>query len=280
MWTTLVGAEILRAHLDDPDWVVVDCRHRLEAPGWGRRAWAAGHVPGAVHAHLDEDLSGPRAPGAGRHPLPDPAALARRLGAWGIDERCQVVAYDDAGGTVAARLWWLLRWLGHRAVAVLDGGWQAWLEAGGPVETAAPAPVSREFAPAPRPQMTLDTEAVVDLLGDPGWRLVDARSPERFRGEREPHDPVAGHVPGAVNRPCAHNLDPFGRFLPPEALRAAFREALGPVPPERSVHYCGSGVTACHNLLAMAHAGLDGGRLWPGSWSAWVADPTRPVARG
>ncbi len=280
-FTTLIDPETLQAHLEDPDWVVVDCRFSLSDPAYGRRAYQEAHIPGAVYAHLDEDLSGPIVPGrTGRHPLPDPDRLARKLSAWGIDNRTQVVAYDDAGGAFAARLWWLLGWLGHDAVAVLDGGWPRWVREGRPVRGGIETRPPRTFVPHLRPEQVATADEVLRHLHDPAWRLLDARAPERYRGELEPIDPVAGHIPGAVNAPFAENLTPEGTFRPPEQLRQRFEALLGDVPPERVICYCGSGVTAAHNLLAMAHAGLPGARLYAGSWSEWITDPRRPVARG
>ncbi|ROR34152.1 sulfurtransferase [Inmirania thermothiophila] len=270
----LTDAATLAARLGDPGWVVVDCRFRLDAPEAGEAAWREGHIPGAVYAHLERDLSGPVTAASGRHPLPAPGPLMARLGAWGIGPGTTVVAYDDAGGAFAARLWWLLRWLGHRRVAVLDGGLAAWLAAGGGLARDRGAVRPCRFEGRPGGMPTVDAEAV--RAG--GWCLVDARAPERYRGEEEPIDPVAGHIPGAVNLPFTGNLDRAGRFLPPAALARRFA-ALGAAP-QRVVHYCGSGVTACHNLLAMELAGLAGARLYPGSWSEWIRDPARAVARG
>ncbi|HXH01973.1 MAG TPA: sulfurtransferase [Candidatus Competibacteraceae bacterium] len=280
-YQTLIAVEDLSPRLSDPDWVVVDCRFNLMDTEAGRRAYAEGHIPGAVYAHLDEDLSGPRGPYTGRHPLPDPSMLARRLGGWGIAQNSQVVAYDDSGGMFAARLWWLLRWLGHRAVAVLDGGLGEWRRRGLPLSKEMPAPQPRTF-----PLDHVDTLAWVDSayvlenlkLGRD--LVLDARAAPRYRGEMEPIDPVAGHVPGALNLPQDGNLGADGRFLPADALRRRFQEVLGQRAPETVLHMCGSGVTACHNLLAMEVAGLSGSRLYAGSWSEWIRDPQRPIARG
>lgn len=271
-FSTLIDATALRSLRA----VVLDCRSDLNRPEAGAEAFAAGHVPGAFHAHLERDLSGTKTGRNGRHPLPDRAALATWAGSLGIAPGVQVVAYDDQGGPYAARAWWLLRWLGHGAVAVLDGGWAAWCAAGGAVETAIPAPPGGPAYPiGAAPAMpTVDADAVLAGLGR--VRLLDARAGERFRGEVEPLDPVAGHVPGASHRFFKDNLQADGRFKPAERLRAEFA-AGGSAP---VVHLCGSGVTACHNLLAMAHAGLDAGALYPGSWSEWCADPSRPVATG
>jgi len=256
--------------------VLLDCRFDLADTEAGERAWAAGHLPGAFHAHLDRDLSGTRTGRNGRHPLPAPADLSRRAGLWGITPAVQVVCYDAHGGSYAARAWWLLRWLGHDAVAVLDGGLEAWLAAGGTLETTVPVAAPTAPYPLAAPAMpTIDAEALLPRLGQ--VPLLDARAGERFRGEVEPLDPVAGHIPGATLRFFRDNLDADGRFKPPAQLRQEFA-ALGAGSGE-VVHQCGSGVAACHNLLAMAHAGYDGGVLYAGSWSEWCSDPSRPVAR-
>ena len=277
-WQTLIDVATLAEAGGRPDWLVVDCRFRLDDPGFGRRAFAQGHIPGACYAHLDEDLSGPVRPGSGRHPLPDPAALAAWLGRRGLDADVQVVAYDDSGGTVAARLWWLLRWLGHPAVAVLDGGLPAWTAAGLPLSADTPDRATRRWSPRPGRMPTVGT---AELAADPGdYRLLDARAPERFRGEHEPMDPVAGHVPGAVNRPTSVSLDEAGRFRPTETLRAELSPLVAGAPPGGVVAMCGSGVTACHLLLALEHVGLAGAALYAGSWSEWIRDSRRPVATG
>jgi thiosulfate/3-mercaptopyruvate sulfurtransferase len=279
-FTTLVGAEELAAHLDHPDWCIFDCRHDLADPGKGERLYRASHIPGARFAHLDRDLSGAKTGRNGRHPLPDPAAFAAWLGSQGVDTTKQVVAYDDAGGAFAARLWWLLRWVGHRSVAVLDGGWAAWLAAEQPTTDLPPVITPTRFDGRADPTMTVDTAWLEAHLEHAGVCLVDARSPDRYRGENETIDPVAGHIPGAVNRFFKDNLRADGRFESAEPLKAAFESLAGGVPPVAMVHQCGSGITACHNLLAMEIAGLPGARLYPGSWSEWCADPRRPIAKG
>ncbi|WP_425258293.1 sulfurtransferase [Rubrivivax sp. RP6-9] len=275
-FATLISAEQLRA-LPGPV-VLLDCSFDLGDGSAGERAFTAGHLPGAQYAHLDRDLSGAKAPGQGRHPLPDRTAFAARAGAWGVRPGVQVVAYDAQGGPYASRLWWLLRWLGHDAVAVLDGGLAAWQAAGGTLEAGTATPAGGPAYPASdAPAMpSIDTGALLAALGR--VRVLDARAGERFRGEVEPLDPVAGHIPGATLRCFKDNLLPDGRFKPAAQLRAEFDRYA--TPPEQVVHQCGSGVTACHNLLAMTHAGLAGARLYPGSWSAWCSDPARPVARG
>ncbi|MBK1614376.1 sulfurtransferase [Rubrivivax gelatinosus] len=275
-FTTLISADELRA---TPDAVVLDCGFDLADPGAGDRAYAAGHLPGARYAHLERELSAAKGDGRrGRHPLPDRAAFAATVGGWGIVPETQVVVYDAQGGPYAARAWWLLKWLGHGKVAVLDGGPAAWLAAGGelatasaPAETLPPYPASAEPAMA-----TIAAESLLAAIGH--LRIVDARGGERFRGEVEPIDPVGGHIPGATNRFFKDNLQADGRFKPAPALRAEFERWATPA--DHIVLQCGSGVTACHNLLAMAHAGFDGMRLYPGSWSEWCQDASRPVARG
>lgn len=279
--TTLVDPGDFAAHLADPDWVAVDCRFTLADPGRGEQAYRAGHIPGAVYAHLDRDLAGPVVPGdTGRHPLPEIAAFAQTLGGWGIGPGVQVVAYDDAGGAIAARLWWMLHWLGHEAAAVLDGGWQAWIAAGQPVRSGRETRTARSFTPHPRASMLADTEEVLRLRVEPAARLLDARSADRYRGENETIDPVAGHIAGAVSAPFAENLGPDGRFRAPDALRTRYESILGEAPPDAAVVYCGSGVTAAHDVLAMAHAGMNGARLYAGSWSEWITEPSRPIAVG
>jgi thiosulfate/3-mercaptopyruvate sulfurtransferase len=278
-WRTLIGVHDLVAHRDAPGWRILDCRHDLADPQFGRRAYADGHLPGALFVHLDDDLSGPATGTNGRHPLPDPAAFAARLGALGIANDTQVVAYDDAGGMFAARLWWMMRWLGHDKVAVLDGGLRAWRDAAQPLSAQVPAPLPARFEPSPRP-LAVDADFVARHLEAPDMVLIDARSPDRFRGENEALDAVGGHIPGAVNRFFRDNLDADGRFRPAATLRAAFAALLQGRDASAAVHQCGSGVTACHNLLAMEHAGLHGSRLYPGSWSEWCADPRRPLATG
>ena len=277
---TLVDVATLAAHRADPAWRLVDCRFDLADPRAGEAAYAAGHVPGAVYAHLDRDLSAPRTPQSGRHPLPEPAALAATFSRLGIDAGIQVVAYDDAGGCHAARLWWLLRWLGHEAAAVLDGGLPAWRAAGQPLATEVPAIVPRRFVPRLAAHAAVDAAALDALLASRAVVLLDARAPERFEGRIEPLDPQAGHVPGARNHPYVRNLAPDGRFLPAAELRARLLERLAGRRPEAAVSMCGSGVTACHTLLALEIAGLPGARLYPGSWSEWCRDPARPVATG
>jgi len=285
MPTTLIAASELATHLNDADWVIIDCRFDLARPDWGAQAYAAGHIPHALYAHLDHDLSAARTPRSGRHPLPQVEALAITLGRFGIDERVQVIAYDQGPGAYAARLWWLLRWLGHPQVAVLDGGLAAWERAGLPLSSAIEPRAPRRFrASADASQVVGDSE-VAQLASSGALRtqaqlLIDARSADRFAGENESIDPVAGHVPGARNHPFAANLDAQGRFLDPGQLREAWEKTLRDASARQVISMYGSGVTACHNLLALEAAGLPGARLYSGSWSEWITDPTHPVARG
>lgn len=280
MLTTLVDTETLSRHRDDPRWVIVDCRFALTDPEAGRRAYMVSHIPGARYAHLNEDLSSPITPTSGRHPLPYPNALAEKLGRWGIDKTKQVVVYDDSFGAMASRLWWLLRWLGHESVALLDGGYPKWQREGHPVTQDIPTVTPAQFHPAINNALWVDVEHVQTLAREGGGLIIDARGEERFRGEVEPLDKVAGHVPGAINMPYEDNLDFSGEFMSDEALREHYLATMGDVAPDRVVHMCGSGVTACHNILAMEHAGLSGARLYAGSWSEWIADSRRPVATG
>jgi thiosulfate/3-mercaptopyruvate sulfurtransferase len=279
----LIEPAALAARLAAPgvsDTVVIDCRHDLSRPEWGRQEFAAGHVPGAVFAHLDRDLSGPVTPQSGRHPLPDPAALAGFLGAAGIDADTRVVAYDQDRGMYAARLWWLLRWLGHERVAVLNGGLAAWRAAGLPLQATATARSARQFLTRPALVRQVSTAQVEAELAAGELLLLDARGADRFAGDNETLDPVAGHVPGARNQPFTLNLQADGRLQPAAALRAMWREVLDATPPTQVVAMCGSGVTACHNLLALELAGLPGARLYAGSFSEWIRDPQRKVATG
>ncbi len=278
--TTVVSADVLAARLGDPAWVVVDCRFDLAEPAWGEAAYREGHITGAQYASLDRDLSGPPNGHNGRHPLPQPDRLAETLGRWGIDAGVQVVVYDHGPGMYASRLWWLLRYLGHDAVAVLEGGYDAWTREGRPVRGDAEQPRPRNFHSTVRADLLVSATEVRRLLGDPAHRLIDARAPERFEGRVEPLDPVAGHIPGAANQCFQENLRSDGTFHPPEVLQERLATLLGGVAPERAVCYCGSGVTACHNLLALEYAGLHGARLYAGSWSEWCSDATRPVETG
>lgn len=277
-WTTLVPAETLAIALGRNDLAIIDCRFSLLNPGAGETAYQQGHVPGAVYAHLDRDLSDQRKPGAGRHPWPDAADFTVRLGAWGITPQHQVVVYDEGDGAYAARAWFLLRALGHEKVAVLDGGWSRWTSIGLPVDSHVPAPKPASYDANFDASRLLDAKQVQASLAV-GDLLLDARAAERFRGDIEPIDRIAGHVPGARNRPYAENLDK-GRFKSSIQLASEFRSLLGAHAPQQAIVMCGSGVTACHHLLAMERAGLRGAKLFTGSWSGWISDPSRPVATG
>lgn len=278
-FTTLVSCEQLAQHLDDPHWIIFDCRFTLTDPGAGRRTYSVSHIPGARYADLNEDLSGAITATSGRHPLPEPAVLAEKLGRWGVDAQRQVVVYDDSFGSMAVRMWWLLRWLGHDAVALLDGGLPIWKREGRPLTAELPQITPVEFHARPDDSMWVDAGRV-EHARQQGELLVDARGEERFIGLVEPLDKVAGHIPGSLNRPFEDNLDMGGTFLGAEELRESFAELLHGAPPDKSLHLCGSGITACHNLLAMEIAGLPGGKLYPGSWSEWITDPSHPVTTG
>lgn len=280
-FSTLVSAQTLSDHLSDPDWIIIDCRHDLANPEAGQAAYAQGHIPEARFAHLDRDLAGPTvaADGSfrGRHPLPDRTDFLATLRQWGINEHTQVVVYDAHGGMFAARLWWMLRWVGHQAAAVLDGGLQAWQSLDLPLSTDTPV-VAKIGNIQERSALTkqLSVEDVLRNLKEQGKALIDARSPDRFRGENETIDPVGGHIPGAGNRFFKDNLTADGRFKTSEQLLQEWQAIIDE--PGKAVMQCGSGVTACHNLLALEIAGLHGAALYPGSWSEWCSDPKRPVA--
>jgi len=277
---TLVDAHTLRVNLGRADWRVVDCRHDLSQPQAGPQAYARGHIAGAVFAHMDRDLSGAKTPGSGRHPLPEPDRLVECFRRWGIERHTQIVAYDANAGSLAARLWWLARWLGHQNVALLDGGWQAALDAGLTLETAEPRIAPSRFERGPSLAPAVDVDAVQAARAAAGWLIIDARAPDRYGGRNETIDPVAGHIPGAVNRFWQANVGPDGRFKPADQLRSEFTKLLGAHAVANVISQCGSGITACHNLVAMQRAGLAGAALYPGSWSQWIADPARPVAIG
>jgi thiosulfate/3-mercaptopyruvate sulfurtransferase len=281
VFTSLISIDDLAPYLDNPDWVIVDCRASLADTRSAESAYLQEHIPGAGYANLERDLSGPMVPGTtGRHPLPSPEQASITFSRLGIGERCQVVAYDDAGGAMAAgRLWWVLHWLGLDAATVLDGGWQAWKRRELPlrqgVETRAPRP----FYARPRSELIFSAEQVERLRRDPAYRLIDARSADRFHGKNEKIDPVAGRIPGALNAPYLENLTPEGTFRSKAELRQKYQALLGEAPLENVVFYCGSGVTAVHDILAVSAAGLGEARLYPGSWSEWITDPRRPVER-
>ena len=281
-YKTLISAANLRPNAHHPNWVIVDCRHDLMDPGAGLAAYAAGHIDGARFANLDRDLSEPKQAASdafkGRHPLPETDALVATLRRWGISENTQVVAYDAHGGMYAARLWWLLRSIGHDSVAVLDGGLAAWQAEGQILTTAEPAPTPGNISVKASLTSSVDAEEILANLTSQCRIVIDARAPDRFRGENETIDPVGGHIPGAKNRFFKDNLQADGRFKSGHQLQEEFDALISA--PQAAVMQCGSGVTACHNLLAMEIAGLHGAALYPGSWSEWCADATRPMAKG
>lgn len=281
-YTTLISATALAQHLSDADWIILDCRHDLADPDAGHKAYAAGHIPHAQFAHLDRDLSdkrpGPNGEFRGRHPLPTREAFVETLRNWGVNEHSQVIAYDAQGGMFAARLWWMLRWVGHEAVAVLDGGLPAWTAQGLPLLTEAAQKPRGNIALQPALVETVDAASILSGLPQSAHTVIDARAPDRFRGENETLDPVGGHIPGAKNRFFKDNLGPDGQFKSAQQLRAEFGRLIAT--PQSAIMQCGSGVTACHNLLALEIAGLPGAALYPGSWSEWSSDTSRPVAKG
>ncbi len=276
-YRTLISASELQ-HFSQSDWVIIDCRFSLANSEAGGYAYRHGHTPNARYAHLDNDLSSAITANTGRHPLPDFNVLVKKLSAWGVSNQSQVVVYDDAGGAFAGRLWWLLRCLGHDNVAVLNGGIKHWQQQGYDITTILPRVKPASFRAYLNPNLWLSANQVENLLARKAIKLIDARTAERYRGEQEPIDPVAGHIPYALNRPLQLNLDAQGLFLSPEQLRAQFKQLIGNTASEHVVHYCGSGVTACHNLLAMEYAGLAGSKLYAGSWSEWIQNKNRAVA--
>ena len=279
-YTTLVSPSTLNQNLDNPNWLIVDCRFSLANSDAGGYAYRHGHIPHARYAHLNNDLSSAITDFTGRHPLPDFTLLAKKLGAWGIANNSQVVTYDNAGGAFAGRLWWLLRCLGHDNVAVLNGSIQHWQNQGFSLTTTLPTIKPTTFRPYLNTAHWLNTSQVQNSLARKAICLIDARTPERYRGEQEPIDPVAWHIPHALNRAFQLSLDNQGLFLSADPLRNQFKQLIGTTPPEQVVHYCGSGVTACHNLLAMEYARLTGSKLYAGSWSEWIKDKNRAVAAG
>jgi thiosulfate/3-mercaptopyruvate sulfurtransferase len=281
-FTTTINATELAKHLDDPDWAIIDCRFKLAKPDQGWQDYQVSHIPGAVYAHLDHDLSGPVIKGVtGRHPLPSVEKISDVFSRLGIDTEVQLVAYDDLGGALAAvRVWWLMRWLGYEKVAVLDGGWQEWMKLGyavvpGRVETRP----RREFIPHPREELVISSKDMEWMRNDPDYRVLDARSADRFRGENETIDPVAGHIPGAISAAYAGNLNPDGTFRSTRSLAARYKRLVDDVPIEHVVCYCGSGVTAVHDILAMMMVGMGEARLYAGSYSEWITDPKHPVEK-
>lgn len=281
---TIISSYELARHLEDPNWAILDCRFSLANSERGRQEYLSAHIPGAVYIHLNEDLCAPIVPGeTGRHPLPAIEKLVEKFSSWGICPGVQAVVYDDwtpASGAIAARLWWSLRYLGFDNVAVLDGGWQVWVSEGKAVRSGVETRSRCNFKPALRPELLITTEEVAKLHNDPRYKVFDSRSSDRYRGENETIDPVAGHIPGAFSAPYSDTVGPEGKFLPPEVLQKHFLELFGDVPAEHAIFYCGSGVTAAHNLVALAHCGLGEAPLYVGSWSEWITHPENPTATG
>lgn len=281
-YTTLISTEELAPHIGDPDWALIDCRFKLDNPAAGRELYKESHIPGAVYAHLDDDLSSPIIPGkTGRHPLPAIDDFVETLSKWGIDERTQVIAYDDSSGVYGGRLWWMLRWLGHFNVAVLNGDFRAWQAEHRPTASGVETRKRARFLPYPQEHMQVDEAYLLENIETGTYQLFDVRDEARFRGEVAGMDPVAGHIPGAKSAHYGHNLTPDGKFKSPEELRARYETLLAGKQPEETIFYCGSGVSLHHDLLALEHAGFGpGARVYIGSWSGWIADPSRPVATG
>ena len=278
MYSSLISTQIAQDHLDNPNWRYFDCRYELTAPEKKEKEYLVSHIPGALYVNMNQDLAAAHVAGkTGRHPLPSVDDMAIRFSAMGIDNSIQVVIYDDASGSHAARFWWMLRWLGHDAVAVIDGGWQSWIREERPVSSELLVPEVKEFIASPRLSWTITAEEIINDLNNPKTCLLDARSAQRFRGENEMIDPVAGHIPSANSAPFSDNLDEKGKWKSRSELRQKFENLLNGSPADEAVSYCGSGITACHNILAIFHAGLGNSRLYPGSWSEWITNPDRPV---
>jgi thiosulfate/3-mercaptopyruvate sulfurtransferase len=278
--TTVVSTDQLAQHLDDPDWIIFDCRFTLSNAGAGATAYRQGHIPGARYVHLDDDMSSPVTASSGRHPLPGVKLFSEKLSRWGVDGSKQVVVYDDSFGSMAVKMWWLLRWLGHDKVALLDGGLPKWLKEKRAMTAELPVLIPENFVAHVRDELLVDAAEVDFSRRERCSILIDARPEQRFSGEREPLDKVAGHIPGAINWVFEENLDFDGTYLPAEELKEAYLKLLHGIKPDHVIHTCGSGVTACHNMLAMEIAGLPGSKLYAGSWSEWITDPARPVATG
>lgn len=282
-YTTLVSAQTLEQNLDNPDWVIFDCRCSLTDHEAGERAYQDGHIPNALFCNLESDLSSPVTDLSGRHPLPDFEELIQKLGDWGVDQNSQIVVYDDAGGAFAVRMWWQLQTFGHQNIALLDGGITHWTKENKSLSQEIPALQAKPFNPNSDQSRWLNSDQILQNLQDKTYTLIDARTPERYRGEAEPIDKVAGRIPDSVNRPLQLNLDENGLFLSKDVLKDQLEELFkknGIESPDKVVHFCGSGVTACHNLLAMEIAGFKGSKLYPGSWSEWISDSHRPIAVG
>ncbi len=278
-YTTIIDTETVFNHLGDPNWRIIDCRFDLSDPDAGREAYRESHLPGALYAHLDEDLSGSVTGSSGRHPLPEREQLVERFSRWGIDANTQVICYDQQDNACASRLWFLLRWLGHDKVAVMDGGFNKWQAEKRLISQETPPVERRTFTAAAPLNEAIDSEALSVLLGH-DLLLFDVRSEERFSGDNEPIDPVAGHIPGAINLHYLKNLDSSSCFMPSEALRVMYQRPIDNRSMDSCAVMCGSGVTACHTLIALEMAGFSGARLYAGSWSEWIRDPNRPIEIG
>ncbi|WP_455200173.1 sulfurtransferase [Kaarinaea lacus] len=277
-YRTLISADALQQNLNNMQWRIVDCRFNLKDPDEGMALYQMDHIPHAVYAHLDHDLSSPVTPTSGRHPLPDVNHFREKLGNWGITKDTQVIVYDDAAGSYAARLWWMLRWLGHDSVAVLDGGFGSWKQQGLPVTSAIPRFNPATYTGEPNMEMLIDSDVLQQKLAQSQLLLIDVRDPVRYQGIEEPIDNVAGHIPGSINLPWKNNIaENNSLYLSKAQLHDAYAKVLQNVPVDNTIFMCGSGVTACHSLLALEHIGISGAKLYPGSWSAWITDPARPV---
>ncbi len=281
MYQTLISTNELKNILNAPDTVIIDCRFSLADTGAGYRDYLASHIPNAHYAHLDRDLSSEVIRGkTGRHPFPNVEVFAKKCGEWGIDENAQVIVYDHGGGGIAARLWFLLKWLGHEQVAVLDGGWKHWLGQKMPVSDNIPLPSQKVFHPKEKTDALVSVKAIERMINDEEFLLIDSRAAERYSGEIENIDPIAGHIPSAVSAPFMENLNENGIFRSKNEIKERFKKIVKSHPIERTVFYCGSGVTACHNLLALHHIGISNAKLFPGSWSEWIANGKRPIEIG
>lgn len=278
IYSSIISADLLQQHLNDPNWRIVDCRFNLKATDEGMSLYQMEHIPNAIYAHLDHDLSAPVSNSSGRHPLPDVETFKLKLGSLGIDGSKQVVVYDDAAGSYAARLWWMLRWLGHEAVAVLDGGFTLWKQQGLPTTNTLPRIEPTTFVGKPTMNMLMNSNDIQENLNKSSICLIDVRDPQRYSGLEEPIDKVAGHVPGAINVPWKTNIADNGMYRSRAELYDQYHKLLQDAAGKNVVFMCGSGVTACHSLIALEYIGITGAKLYPGSWSEWITDPNRPVA--
>jgi thiosulfate/3-mercaptopyruvate sulfurtransferase len=280
MYDKIVSTAELAAHLNDPEWIILDCQHDLINHAFGRESYAREHIPGAHFVAMEGDMAGVKTGRNGRHPLPTPDALAATFSRLGVSAGRQVIAYDSSQNNYAGRVWWTLRWLGHMGVAVLDGGLGKWKSEARGLTAEVPVPKTAVFTGRAKDHMQVGADTILAAIGKPGLQVVDARAPERYSGAAETIDPVGGHIPGALLRFGKENINPDGTYKSPEVLRADFTRLLGDTPPDQVVHQCGSGVSACNNIIAMELAGLPGAKLYVGSWSEWCSDPARPVATG